>query len=179
MGSRFVFVLKCPKAKGESTCLVVILHYWREDWLMECIWDAELRVRKAQTRGFFVEWIEDWRSESWKQVLHRLGIESMVAYSQFMACWVAHKIQYSEVGERACRYATCVLKFCQITSKRLAYSGVLVLLVAGEQAKCVIDSELGYVILVHMRLVFLKATSKGFRRINWFWFSCIAIWRVG
>lgn len=65
------------------------------------------------------------------------------------------------------------LKFCQIASEELTYSGVLILLAAGKQAECVVDSELGCV-----KLVFLKAMSNGLGKIDfgvvfadWLWQS--------
>ena len=62
-----------------------------------------------------------------------------------------------ELGREKLMY----LKFCQIASEELTYSGVLVLLAADKQAECVVDSELGCV-----KLVFLKAMSNGLGKID-------------
>ena len=58
------------------------------------------------------------------------------------------------------------LKFCRIASERSIYSNVLILLVAGGQAECIMDSELKCIVLVRIRLVFSKAISKGLERID-------------
>lgn len=85
---------------------------------------------------------------------------------EFMACRTYYFWNCElELGLKKLVY----LKFYQKALEGLTYSDVLALLMAGGQAKCVIDSKLGRIVLVHVRLMFLKATSKGLERIDSGW----------
>lgn len=53
-----------------------------------------------------------------------------------------------------------------MASEELNYLEVLALLAAGRQAECIVDLELGHVVLMHIRLVFLKALLISLEKID-------------
>ena len=87
----------------------------------------------------------------------------MIAHGQFVVWRGVRKVQCSEIRivDWSLAHRACVFKICQMALRGSAYSDVFALLAAGWQAECVLDSKLGCVILVCVRLVFLKATLKG------------------